>query len=215
MHNCRYATINSTHILFISELFRFEEHRDEHNFCNRSKSSALSLAVQLVYFINKMSEIPAACTTQWPSATNHWHIQAFCSNLHSSYFSNLKAFLHWGTPKWTRYSKCHLKNVRLHDTHFLDFNYFILTNTAQYSISFYCCKGALQPLIQLAFTSIRHPSKNFFPQRHFTDDRGWKGPLEIQAVSPKASCLGPCPDGFWLPPRMEILQPLWSTCASS
>lgn len=29
------------------ELFRFKEYTDEHNFCNRSKSSALSVSVSL------------------------------------------------------------------------------------------------------------------------------------------------------------------------
>jgi len=49
---------------------------------------------------------------------------------------------------------------------------------------------------------------------------GWNGPPEViwsnlpaQAGSPKASCPGPCPDGFWICLRMETIWPLWTNCS--
>ena len=51
---------------------------------------------------------------------------------------------------------------------------------------------------------------------------GWKGALEIiwpkptaRAGPPTAGCPGPCPDGFWISPRMETPQPPWVTFASA
>ena len=36
-----------------------------------------------------------------------------------------------------------------------------------------------------------------------------------QAGSPRASCPAPCPDGFWVLPRTEIVQRPWVTCSSA
>lgn len=47
---------------------------------------------------------------------------------------------------------------------------------------------------------------------------GWKGPLEVISSNPlsKQGHLrsGLCLAWFWIPPRMQILQPLWATCSS-
>lgn len=33
----------------------------------------------------------------------------------------------------------------------------------------------------------------------------------VYLVQPEAGCVGPCPDGFWLTPRMETPPPFWAT----
>ena len=38
---------------------------------------------------------------------------------------------------------------------------------------------------------------------------------QVQVGSPRASCPVPCPDVFWISPRMETLPPPWPTCASA
>lgn len=60
-------------------------------------------------------------------------------------------------------------SLRDHDIHFPWFDYFILTNTDQYSISFYCCKDALQSPIQLVFYLNKTPIQELFLQSHFTE----------------------------------------------
>lgn len=54
-------------------------------------------------------------------------------------------------------------------------------------------------------------------QRGFTENGGWKGPLQViwsnpllgQWPSARASCSGLCPGRFWRSPRMQTPQPLW------
>lgn len=58
---------------------------------------------------------------------------------------------------------------------------------------------------------------------HWITKRNWKGPLQV--ISPNSSvhkqgqpgaCYsGPCPYGFWRPPRMETTQPRRTTYASA
>ena len=50
---------------------------------------------------------------------------------------------------------------------------------------------------------------------------GWHGQLEViwskpqyQTRPPRASCLGPCIDSFWISLKRETPQTLWATCAS-
>lgn len=51
---------------------------------------------------------------------------------------------------------------------------------------------------------------------------GWKGPVGFiwpyplpKRGHPEAGCPGPCPDGFWISPRLETPQAPWATCAGA
>lgn len=57
---------------------------------------------------------------------------------------------------------------------------------------------------------------------HSMTDWGLKGLLEVswsnpfaQMGSPRASCPGPRPEGFWISPKMEALLPPWAVCTSA
>jgi len=56
-------------------------------------------------------------------------------------------------------------------------------------------------------------TKNIWSLKGCLEDN-WSNPSS-QAKPPTASCSGPCPDDFWIPPRWETPWPLSATCSSA
>ena len=108
-------------------------------------------------------------------------------------------------------------NIKLIPDHSLCRDNWLLSHLKKYLAIFLVTLLKCLPVFRSAVcTSAISESQNSW---------GWKEPLEVilsnpfnlpaQAGPPRAGCPGPCPDSFWISPRMDTPQPLWVAYASA
>lgn len=78
-------------------------------------------------------------------------------------------------------------------------------------------KSQLTKQLFLLFLVPSDTESTLITQNHRTGKVGrdhWRSSLSAQAVSPRACCIGLCPDSFWTSSAKETPKPLWWTCPS-